>query len=144
MMKRLSLLLIAVLLALPFATSAQESPLSEDDLALIETALETINNAQSYSSYVGMQSATTSTNLSVVLDGQALATHVASAVLTLKYTYITQPDSVGNLSGTANEMGTRLIDGEESSYILEAELRIVDDTVYINAAYLLPDPALPL
>ncbi|MBZ0309986.1 MAG: hypothetical protein K8I82_28245, partial [Anaerolineae bacterium] len=140
MTKLLKFVVLLLVIAVPMSAFAQE--LSEEDQANIEKALAALEVASEYPSYAVEQTEVNGTTITVTSDGETLLAQESSEVNTTSYT-LTNGESP-NLSGTSSVIGTNSENGTEMTYLMEAELRLVDGQVYVNTSYLTPDPNLPV
>lgn len=139
MTKLLKFVILLLVIAIPMSVFAQE--LSEEDQANIEKALAALEAASDYPSYAVEQTAVNGSTVTMTANGEVLLSQDSSEVNTTSYT-LTNGETP-NLSGTASVIGTRNENETETTYLMEAELRLVDGEIYVNASYLTPDPELP-
>lgn len=146
--KPLMLVILLLLIALPTQIFAQEPTLTEGELANVEKALAGLDTISGYASYIAAQTDITGSTIIVSADGQEILNQEENSLESYTYTLIN--GDTPNLSGFSNIINNTIENGTETTFMLDAELRVVDSEAYVNASYstLLPGdtstlPALP-
>ncbi|NJL92221.1 MAG: hypothetical protein HC915_00120 [Anaerolineae bacterium] len=135
-------LLVALMLCWgPCPITLAQGGLADEDRALLERALEGLRLADRYQSYIITLSETESLSL-----GVEQATGQATLERT---TLLDETRQVQRASGLVDSVARVTVAVEEEAggtqrdYALEAEVRAVEGTLYVNASYVEPGPALP-
>lgn len=139
MTKTLKVLALLVVIVAPLSAFAQG--LSGEDQANLEKALAALEAASTYTSYTVEQTEVNGSIITVTANSESLLSQESSEVTTTAYTLINS--DTPNLGGTSTVIGNRIEDGTESTFLIQADLRLVDGLVYVNASYTTPDPSLP-
>lgn len=133
MRSRLLMILVAVMLALLPAASAQDG-LTEEEQALLDRVLAALQKVETYNSFQSSIEMTESQNLSISLLGQNQV-QSSSTVTQIEATVIDVNGDNPNVTGTAVATVNEAQDQVTTSYGIEAEFRFVDGVLYVNAAY---------
>jgi hypothetical protein len=129
--------LVVLLTGALIPASAQDGGLSDEELALLDRVFAARENLKNYSSYV--EEAT-------FLEEQNFLVKLGEESREFNNQYFVQRTAT-ILQGDTNNISATIfaqIQEDDVSYSIDAEARVVDETLYFNGTYLIPDPDLPL
>jgi hypothetical protein len=134
---------VMVLAAPQLATLRAQGGLSDEQLALIDRVIAAFD-ALAQNNYTNVGVNGWSETWKASMDGQ-VAMGAASEGSTTWEAEIIHTDTSVNLlwKNTTQVKSSQINPPSETSYTLEAEVRVIDGAVYVNAAYVEPSPELP-
>lgn len=124
-----------MLLIVPIASAQDGEGLSDDELALLDRAIQAVEiRDTTYTSYIHNRHSTTSQSITVAL-GALTQTVVTLQTTDETITRIGQGEDQNVQSLITAQVENRQDDTILSSFIMNAEVRIVDGTIYVQAWY---------
>lgn len=139
-MKKLMLLLVVFLMAVPLA-QAQDSELTAEQQALLDRALAAVQASDDYTSYVSTNIETRSDVLE--LSGAGIEqTQERTSTVEEQVSYI-KGDDGKNISSLYKLSVTESTGAETVAYTIEGEIRFVDGILYVRGEAVEGEPELP-
>lgn len=135
-MSRIAPFVLVILLALAavLPVGAQGGRLPDDQQAMVERVIAAINASESYTSFVSTVTETVSNTMTIHM-GNSASTAEESYTIQQETRYSTGENGQPNSSTTATAQVSSLAFGstERTQYTLQAEMRVVDGVLYVNA-----------
>ncbi len=139
-MLRILCVLFLIVLLIPTPAGAQDNGLSDEQIILLERLFNAIENADNYTSYIETKTIFNTQAVEVNIPDTMSLSLSRSATQTITAT--TVGDDVAALA-TVTVTSQDFENPVPLTYTLNADIRYVEEVLYVQASYSVPNPDLP-